>query len=116
MIDWAVGLLAFCARRWLMNEASAKPAAMRKNNARRFFDEHSTFGNFTALDCVHPSVQGQLPEYWHGYLNLSAGLDFETKPFAKTSLEEVRRGELSKRSYVCKPINIGSNTDPYEPI
>ena len=52
----------------------------------------------------------------HGYLNLSAGLDFETKLFAKTNLEEVLRGELSKRSYVCKPINIGSNTDPYQPI
>src|SRR4051812_15298310 len=52
----------------------------------------------------------------HGYLNLSAGLDFETKLFAKTNLEEVLRGELAKRSYVCKPINIGSNTDPYQPI
>jgi DNA repair photolyase len=28
----------------------------------------------------------------------------------------VLRGELAKRSYVCKPINIGSNTDPYQPI
>ncbi|HEY4291486.1 PA0069 family radical SAM protein [Luteibacter sp.] len=52
----------------------------------------------------------------HSYLNLSPGLDFETKLFAKTNLEEVLRGELSKRSYVCKPINIGSNTDPYQPI
>ncbi len=52
----------------------------------------------------------------HGYLNLSAGLDFETKLFAKTNLEEALRSELAKRSYVCKPINIGSNTDPYQPI
>lgn len=52
----------------------------------------------------------------HAYLNLSPGLDFETKLFAKTNLEEILRAELSKRSYVCKPINIGSNTDPYQPI
>ncbi|HMH69516.1 MAG TPA: PA0069 family radical SAM protein [Pinirhizobacter sp.] len=52
----------------------------------------------------------------HAYLNLSPGLDFETKLFAKTNLEEIFRLELSKRSYICKPINIGSNTDPYQPI
>jgi len=52
----------------------------------------------------------------HAYLNLSPGLDFETKLSAKTNLEEILRGELAKRSYTCKPINIGSNTDPYQPI
>lgn len=52
----------------------------------------------------------------HGYLNLSAGLDFETKLFAKSNLAEILRGELVKKNYVCKPINIGSNTDPYQPI
>jgi DNA repair photolyase len=52
----------------------------------------------------------------HGYLNLSAGLDFETKLFAKTNLAEILRDELAKKNYTCKPINIGSNTDPYQPI
>jgi len=52
----------------------------------------------------------------HGYLNLSAGLDFETKLFAKTNLADILRNELAKKSYTCKPINIGSNTDPYQPI
>jgi DNA repair photolyase len=52
----------------------------------------------------------------HAYLNLSPGLDFETKIYAKTNLAETLRGELAKRSYRCKPINIGSNTDPYQPI
>ncbi|SEM54179.1 DNA repair photolyase [Luteibacter sp. UNCMF331Sha3.1] len=52
----------------------------------------------------------------HAYLNLSPGLDFETKLFAKTNLESILRDELSRRNYVCKPINIGSNTDPYQPI
>ncbi|WP_266168646.1 PA0069 family radical SAM protein [Dyella subtropica] len=52
----------------------------------------------------------------HSYLNLSPGLDFETKLRAKSNLAEVLRHELSKRNYVPQPINIGSNTDPYQPI
>ena len=52
----------------------------------------------------------------HSYLNLSPGLDFETKLRAKTNLAEVLRVELTKPSYVVNPINIGSNTDPYQPI
>jgi DNA repair photolyase len=52
----------------------------------------------------------------HSYLNLSPGLDFETKLRAKTNLADVLRADLAKPSYVVSPINIGSNTDPYQPI
>ena len=52
----------------------------------------------------------------HSYLNLSPGLDFETKLRAKTNLAEVLRSELAKPGYVISPINIGSNTDPYQPV
>ena len=52
----------------------------------------------------------------HGYLNLSAGLDFETKLFAKANAADLLRAELGKRGYVCSPINLGANTDPYQPI
>ncbi|WP_266158777.1 PA0069 family radical SAM protein [Dyella silvatica] len=52
----------------------------------------------------------------HSYLNLSPGLDFETKLRAKSNLAEVLRMDLSKPGYVISPINIGSNTDPYQPI
>ncbi len=52
----------------------------------------------------------------HGYLNLSAGLDFETRLFAKTNAVELLRAELGKRSYRVSPINLGANTDPYQPI
>ncbi len=52
----------------------------------------------------------------HGYLNLSAGIDFETKLFAKTNAAQLLRGELGKRGYACSPINLGANTDPYQPI
>ena len=52
----------------------------------------------------------------HSYLNLSPGLDFETKLRAKRNLAEVLRWELAKPGYAPSPINIGSNTDPYQPI
>ena len=52
----------------------------------------------------------------HSYLNLSPGLDFETKLFAKTNAAELLRAELSKPGYRVSPINLGANTDPYQPI
>jgi DNA repair photolyase len=52
----------------------------------------------------------------HSYLNLSPGLDFETRLRAKGNLAEVLRAELAKPNYVVSPINIGSNTDPYQPV
>lgn len=52
----------------------------------------------------------------HAYLNLSPGLDFETRLFAKTNAAEILRQDLTKPSYVCTPLNLGANTDPYQPI
>ncbi len=52
----------------------------------------------------------------HAYHDLSPGLDFETKLFAKPDAAKLLRTELSKRSYVVAPIAMGTNTDPYQPI
>ncbi|NEL27509.1 MAG: radical SAM protein, partial [Xanthomonas perforans] len=52
----------------------------------------------------------------HAYLNLSPGLDFETKLFAKTNAPELLRRELSRPGYVPSPIALGINTDAYQPI
>ena len=52
----------------------------------------------------------------HAYLDLSPGLDFETKLFAKPNAAELLRAELARPGYVCTPIALGSNTDPYQPI
>ncbi len=52
----------------------------------------------------------------HAYVNLSAGLDFETKLFAKTNAAEILERELLRRSYRPQIINLGSSTDPYQPI
>lgn len=52
----------------------------------------------------------------HSYLNLSPGLDFETRLRAKGNVAERLRAELARPGYVPSPINIGSNTDPYQPV
>jgi DNA repair photolyase len=52
----------------------------------------------------------------HSYLNLSPGLDFETRLFAKTNAAELLQRELSRRGYRPEIINLGSSTDPYQPI
>src|SRR5258708_24488006 len=52
----------------------------------------------------------------HAYLELSPGLDFETKLFAKTNAAEVLRATLGRKRYVPSPIALGANTDCYQPI
>ena len=52
----------------------------------------------------------------HSYWNLGPGLDFETKLFTKPDLARLLDRELSAPGYVCKPINLGANTDPYQPL
>jgi len=51
----------------------------------------------------------------HSYLELSPGLDFETKIFAKTNAAELLREELAKPGYRISPIAFGTNTDCYQP-
>jgi len=51
----------------------------------------------------------------HGYLGLSAGLDFETRIVAKPEAPELLERELRKRGYEVAPIAIGTSTDPYQP-
>ena len=51
----------------------------------------------------------------HAYLGLSPGLDFETRLFYKQDAARVLEAQLARPGYVCKPITIGANTDPYQP-
>src|SRR3954471_9538066 len=52
----------------------------------------------------------------NSYLELSPGLDFETKLFAKTNAVEQLREELARPGYRASPIALGANTDCYQPI
>lgn len=52
----------------------------------------------------------------HAYINLSAGLDFETKIFCKDDAAKALEEQLRRPGYRCSPIVLGANTDPYQPV
>lgn len=52
----------------------------------------------------------------HAFLDLSPGLDFETRLTAKPDAAALLRKELSARGYKVAPLAIGTNTDGYQPI
>jgi DNA repair photolyase len=52
----------------------------------------------------------------HAYLGLSPGLDFESRLFYKPQAAALLAGELRKKGYACRPMALGSNTDPYQPV
>lgn len=52
----------------------------------------------------------------HAYMGLSPGLDFESRLFVKPNAAELLERELAQPRYEAKPIALGTNTDPYQPI
>lgn len=52
----------------------------------------------------------------HAFHDLSPGLDFETQLFAKPNAAKLLRETLSRPKYAPRPIAMGTNTDPYQPI
>lgn len=52
----------------------------------------------------------------HAYLGYSPGLDFETKIHTKPDAVKLLAKELGKKSYQCRTIAMGTNTDPYQPL
>ena len=51
----------------------------------------------------------------HAFLGLSPGLDFESRIFYKPQAAALLTAELRKKGYSCRPMAIGTNTDPYQP-
>ncbi|WP_298924832.1 PA0069 family radical SAM protein [uncultured Ramlibacter sp.] len=52
----------------------------------------------------------------HSYLNMSPGLDFETRIVAKRNIAALLRAELSRKGYQPRPLAIGTATDCYQPV
>ncbi len=77
------------------------------------FDITTGTGNFVANGVISHNCFAR-PS--HAYVNLSPGLDFETRLFYKQDAALRLREELSRRGYRASPINLGSNTDPYQPL
>jgi DNA repair photolyase len=52
----------------------------------------------------------------HAYVDLSPGIDFETRLFYKADAARLLRAELARPAYRPQPIMLGANTDPYQPV
>jgi DNA repair photolyase len=81
--------------------------------ALRLYDITTETGDFIANGIVSHNCYAR-PS--HAYRNLSPGIDFETRLFAKVNAAEQLLEELSRPAYKCEVISIGANTDPYQPI
>jgi DNA repair photolyase len=81
--------------------------------SRELFDITTGTGDFIANGVISHNCYAR-PS--HQYMNLSAGLDFETRLFYKKDAAAHLRAELNRKSYKCSPINLGANTDPYQPL
>ena len=52
----------------------------------------------------------------HAFHDLSPGLDFESRLFAKPNAPALLHAELAKKGHIPTPIAFGTNTDCYQPI
>jgi DNA repair photolyase len=52
----------------------------------------------------------------HAWHDLSPGLDFETRLFAKPQAAALLRKTFAGHGYKVQPLAMGTNTDPYQPI
>ncbi|MGH6658323.1 MAG: PA0069 family radical SAM protein [Sphingomicrobium sp.] len=52
----------------------------------------------------------------HAFHDLSPGVDFESRLFVKSTAAQLLHSALARPGYECKPIAMGTNTDPYQPI
>lgn len=52
----------------------------------------------------------------HAYLDLSPGIDFETRLFYKPDIVARLQEDLTKPGYRCAPVAVGINTDAYQPV
>lgn len=100
--------------RALKSEARLKVAKIEPlGRAMRLYDLTTGTGDFIANGVVSHNCYAR-PS--HAYLGLSPGLDFETRLFYKADAARRLEDELARPGYVCEPITLGANTDPYQPV
>ncbi|WP_112309645.1 PA0069 family radical SAM protein [Pseudogemmobacter bohemicus] len=97
----------------LRTEISLEPAksALSRNNSPDLpFDRSVNPWRGCEHGCIYCFARPT-----HAYLNLSPGLDFETKLFAKPGIGQQLDRELRAKSYKVAPIALGTNSDPWQP-
>lgn len=97
----------------LKSDARLKVVSIEPLKAMRLYDITTETGDFIANGVVSHNCYAR-PS--HAYMGLSPGLDFETRLFYKADAAQRLEEELARPGYVCKPITLGANTDPYQPV
>ena len=106
---------------WLLQEAAPDPRTTYLPDATRNIIAKNSSPDIPFSQSINPykgCEHGCVYCYarpTHAYLDLSPGLDFETKIFYKTEPAERLREALDRDEYQCKPLAMGTNTDPYQP-
>ncbi len=107
---------------WWREEEIRAPATEVKAEVARSIISHNDSPDIPFSQSINPyrgCEHGCIYCYarpTHSYLNLSPGLDFETKLSVKVNAAQLLEQELSRPKYRPDVINLGANTDPYQPI
>ncbi|MDT0633727.1 PA0069 family radical SAM protein [Spectribacter hydrogenoxidans] len=102
-------------------EASAPATVVRPDPARRLISRNQSPDiPFDASINPYRGCEHGCPFCFarpsHSYLDLSPGLDFETRIFYKDNAAAILEAELRKPGYRPTPISLGINTDAYQPV
>jgi DNA repair photolyase len=94
-----------------ITEERARTIITRNNSPDIGFDQSINAYRGCEHGCVYCFARPT-----HARMDLSPGLDFESKLFVKPEAAKLLRAELAKPRYEVKTIAMGTNTDPYQPI
>lgn len=97
--------------RTTLSEETARTIITRNNSPDIGFDRSINPYRGCEHGCIYCYARPA-----HAYMGLSAGIDFESKLFYKPQAAALLRNELNAARYRCRPIHIGGNTDPYQPV
>jgi DNA repair photolyase len=99
--------------RWVRSDAALRVVSIEPAGTMRLYDMTTASGDFIANGIVSHNCYAR-PS--HAYVGLSPGRDFETRLLYKVDASRLLEGEFARSGYVCKPITLGANTDPYQPV
>ena len=97
----------------LRSQADLRVRTIEPIGRMRLYDITTGTGDFIANGIVSHNCYARP---FHEYLDLSPGLDFETKIFVKEDAPELLRKELSSRAWTPKVLAMSGVTDPYQPV
>jgi DNA repair photolyase len=109
--DTIAGLDALPANQTTLTRDASRSAISWNHSADLGFDRSVNPYRGCEHGCVYCFARPT-----HAYLGYSPGLDFETKLLFKPEVAQLLEKELRKPGYTPRPMALGTNTDPYQPV